>query len=123
MFYGNFKDKGDVCNEFSIPDFDGTVVFAAYETPDYEGYAEVIFIHNGKLFMAQGSHCSCHGLEQQWDPVEMPVDGLRRIITEGTGMLSHYRDHLNEVIDRIEELNLFEKSSDVQQVVLKLAFG
>lgn len=66
MFFGDFKSKQDICKEFRIPDFEGQVIFAAYEYEDYSGSAEVIYVHDGKFYMAHGSHCSCYGLEDQW---------------------------------------------------------
>jgi hypothetical protein len=122
MFYGDFKNKSDVCEEFAIPDFEGVIVFACYDRPPYEGYAEVIYLHEGKFFMAQGSHCSCYGLEDSWAPIEMPIEGLRRILS-GTGMLSQYYGHLSEVLDLITELNLEGADPDIIQVALTLAIG
>ena len=129
MYFGNFGDKHDVCREFGIPDFEGTVVFAAYDTPDYDGYAEVIFVHKGKFYMAHGSHCSCYGLEDQWDPIEMPIDGLRKIIGQGTGMLSHYEKEFESSLDQLlkrigvyEGLDGLEKvSTDTLTVLLRVA--
>jgi hypothetical protein len=123
MFFGDFTSKRDICEQFRITDFDGTVIFAAYEYEDYSGSAEVIFVHDGKFFMAQGGHCSCNGLEDQWEPIEMPIDGLRRIIGEGSGMLSKFRDGLSEALEMIEVLNLEGASPDVVYTALKLAYG
>jgi hypothetical protein len=53
----------DVKNEFQISDqeVEGCqIIFAEYDTPDYEGYAHVIFIKQGKLYEVNGSHCSCY---------------------------------------------------------------
>jgi len=123
MFFGDFKDKQDICEQFRISDFDGTVIFAAYEYEDYSGSAEVIFIHDGKFFMASGGHCSCNGLEGQWEPIEMPIEGLRRIVGEGCGMLSKFRGGLSEALEMIEVMNLEGASSDVVYTALKLAYG
>lgn len=123
MFFGDFTSKQDICKEFRIPDFEGQVIFAAYEYEDYSGSAEVIFVHDGKFYMAQGGHCSCYGLEDQWEPIEMPIEGLRRIIGEGSGMLSRFRGGLSEALETIEVLNLEGASSDVVYMALKLAYG
>ena len=123
MFYGDFTSKEDVCREFRIDNFDGTVIFAAYEYEDYSGSAEVIFIHDGKFYMVQGGHCSCNGLEEQWEPVEMPIDGLRRIVGQGSGMLSKFRAGLFEALEMVESLNLEGQPEHIVQVALKLAWG
>lgn len=130
MYFGNFEDKQDICNQFAIPNFEGTVVFAAYDTPDYDGYAEVVYVQGGKFYMASGSHCSCYGLEGQWDPIEMPIDGLRKIIGEGTGMLSHYHAEFErafvELLSRIgvkDGLDGMERvSPDTLSVLLRVAY-
>ncbi len=122
MFFGDFKSKQDVCEQFNIADFEGQVIFAAYEYEDYSGSAEVIYVHDGKFYMASGSHCSCNGLEDQWEPIEMPVDGLRRIIEQGCGMLSKHREGLSGALEMVTTLNLEGASSDVVYIALKLAY-
>lgn len=49
------------------PDF----VYAVYSTPAYEGHASVVYKRDGKWFEAGGGHCSCYGLEGQWEPTEI----------------------------------------------------
>lgn len=66
------------------PEFKGAeILLASYGTPSYEGYAFVLFRRDGKLFEVNGSHCSCYGLEGQWDPEEVTADELRHRIKEG----------------------------------------
>ena len=56
-------------DESIIDQLQGCEVLAAiYETPCYEGYAFVLFEKNGELYEVNGSHCSCYGLEDQWEP-------------------------------------------------------
>ena len=63
---------------------DGKVVLlAAYETADYEGYASVVWFERGKLYLVKGSHCSCMGLEEQFEPEETHVDALIRMAQAG----------------------------------------
>jgi hypothetical protein len=117
MFEG-FENKEDVCSQFNIGDFDGVIVLAIYDQGSYDGTAEVIYVHGGKFYMASGSHCSCYGLEDQWNPVEMPVEGIEKIIAGG-GLLSGYKDWLLKVIAAYERLDLFNASSDEVDVALK----
>jgi hypothetical protein len=46
------------------------VLFAGYNQPSYEGYAMVIYRNGEKFYQVEGSHCSCMGLEGQFDPTE-----------------------------------------------------
>jgi len=57
---------------------DGALLrFAAYSTPAYEGYALVVFERDGLLWEVNGSHCSCMGLEGQWQPEETSWGALK----------------------------------------------
>ncbi len=87
-YEGNFAEWKDVVREFSIRDPNeqkepDEVYYACYETPSYEGYAHVFFRRGRTYFWASGSHCSCHGLEDQWEPVsyedkQLFIDCLKR---------------------------------------------
>lgn len=79
IYYENFSCIDDVKEEFRISDkdiLDCEIIYAAYDTPLWEGYAHVIFIKNGKLYEVNGSHCSCYGLEEQWLPEETLLEAL-----------------------------------------------
>ena len=43
------------------------ILFASYGQGGYEGDAWVLFEEDGKLFEVNGGHCSCYGLEGQWE--------------------------------------------------------
>jgi hypothetical protein len=49
---------------------DKEVLLAVYEYEDYSGDAWVLFKRDGKLYEVSGGHCSCNGLEGQWEPSE-----------------------------------------------------
>ncbi len=46
------------------------IIYAEYEGGGYDGRADVLFYDNGRFWYVTGSHCSCYGLEDQWDPEE-----------------------------------------------------
>lgn len=46
---------------------DDDVLLAAYGYKDYEGAALVIVQRGGEVYEVHGSHCSCYGLEGQWE--------------------------------------------------------
>lgn len=123
MFYGEFSNEEDVCKEFAIDSIDGVIIFAAYEIDGYDGSADVIFVSQGKFFHVQGSHCSCYGLEDQWEPEEMPIEALRHIVNKGYGPLNTFRDPLNAMFEQLETMNMMGASPAAIQVAAKLAFG
>lgn len=68
-----FTGNGDIIKEFAAPEdaLDGaSVLLAYYKYEDYSGDALVIFEKDGKLYEVNGGHCSCNGLEGQWEPEE-----------------------------------------------------
>lgn len=80
-YFGDFSDVDDVIEQFAIApsDLDGVEILqAAYFTGSYEGDAAVVFRQNGQLFGVFAAHCSCYGLEGQWKPQEITLEGLRK---------------------------------------------
>jgi hypothetical protein len=105
MFYGWFENEKDVTQGFSIsPDaLEGcTVLFAAYDG-DYDGQALVVFRRNDQLFEVNGGHCSCYGLEDQWDPELTSVEALRHRVERGTlgYTLGGYTVGFNEMLEKL----------------------
>lgn len=84
MIYCGFADAQDVAKQFAVDLADlGTIYLAIYDTPSYEGYAFVLTEIGGKLYEVNGSHCSCNGLEEQWEPEETDPKALMYRMTEG----------------------------------------
>jgi hypothetical protein len=71
-YYG-FVDLEDIKHLFRS-DCDGLtdneVIFASYGSQCYDGDAIVIFERQGKYYTSEGGHCSCSGLEGQWEMIE-----------------------------------------------------
>lgn len=94
--------------EEDIRSFEGIrIIFAAFTGDCYEGSAFVLFERGGKLYEVNGSHCSCFGFEDQWDPEEASIAELRHRMDEGTLGEDHhgdgsFTDVLREVLDRYE---------------------
>ena len=86
VYFENFDDKEDVIGAFEVhePLDDANILFAWYEYEDYNGNAYVLFERGGKLFEVHGGHCSCYGLEGQWEPEETHW-----------GAIKYQRDHGN----------------------------
>ncbi len=59
------------------------ILLAYYCYEDYSGEAFVLYRKDGQIFEVNGSHCSCYGLEGQWEPEETSVDELMHRINNG----------------------------------------
>jgi hypothetical protein len=102
MFLNNWSSleemKGDFWPSYGGPNYagqlDGTnVLLASYGTPSHEGYAFVLFERDGKLYEVHGSHCSCYGLEGQWEPEETTVEALRHQLDNGALGAAQYDEN------------------------------
>lgn len=84
MLYEGFEDWDDVLRTYNAPEgFENALpLLAEYTQESYDGWSAVMFIHQNKLYTVQGSHCSCYGLEDQWDPEliewDIAVEFLKR---------------------------------------------
>lgn len=79
MYLDLFTDEADVISQFSAPSdalANANVLLAWYEYESYSGSAMVIFEKDGKLWEVNGGHCSCNGLEGQWEPEETTWEAL-----------------------------------------------
>jgi hypothetical protein len=79
VYFGEFGSESDVFGNFCVSEEQSQgveILYARYDTPSYEGYAHVIFRKEGKIYEVNGSHCSCYGLEGQWEPEETSVIAL-----------------------------------------------
>ncbi|MCK4705875.1 MAG: hypothetical protein KAT90_10360 [Gammaproteobacteria bacterium] len=69
------------------------ILFASYGQDNYSGDAFVLFEEDGKLFEVNGGHCSCYGLEGQWEPESTTLESLKHRLTEGTMGKDNYSDN------------------------------
>jgi len=78
-FSGAFGNGSDVRSEFETTELqDSEILYAEYDVEFYNGSAVVLFLRDGKLYEVHGSHCSCYGLEGQWEPEETTLEVLLR---------------------------------------------
>lgn len=110
MYMCNWTNKEEMMNDFdiSVDDLRGAeILLANYNNCCWEGDAFVLFIRNGKLYEVNGSHCSCYGLEGQWEPEETIKEALLHRINEGTLGSNAYEGffaaELIEVLKKIKE--------------------
>jgi hypothetical protein len=52
------------------------VIAADYDGGGYDGAAFVVYRNGDKYYTVSGSHCSCYGLEDQWEPEEYTKEQL-----------------------------------------------
>ena len=81
VFQDMFESAADILEQFGAPAgaLDGCeVLLARYSYENYSGDAFVVFRDaDGALFEVVGGHCSCNGLEGQWEPTPLTLDALR----------------------------------------------
>jgi hypothetical protein len=97
VYLGSFGGKESVASNFDIGEVDGEIIVAVYDTGDWEGSAFVVFEQGGKVYEVNGNHCSCYGLEGQWEPEEVAWKELlkRPVYTSSTG---DYDDEVRKVL-------------------------
>lgn len=95
-YFGCWSCKEDVARDFQVDVKNlGNVLMAWYGSGDYCGSAFVLFENDGQLYEAHGSHCSCYGLEGQWDPEKTSVEALAHVLKDGY-MISDSYDYAEE---------------------------
>jgi hypothetical protein len=97
-YFGSWSCKEDVARDFNV-DVEtlknANVLMAWYGSGDYCGSAFVLFEKDGQLYEVHGSHCSCYGLEDQWDPEKTSVEALAHVLKDGY-MISDGYDYAEE---------------------------
>lgn len=83
MYLEDFQSIDDIKKEFEITDEDlqgVEILYAVYRIDSYEGESLILFKKDDKLFIVDASHCSCHGLEGGWCPIETNEEVLKKEI-------------------------------------------
>lgn len=98
VFLNDFTDKKNTLLEFSgerwsytdedeeliMKEYEGkNILFASYGNANYSGDAWVLYEENGNLYEVNGSHCSCYGLEGQWEPEKVVLEELENRLVNG----------------------------------------
>jgi hypothetical protein len=94
-----------VFDEFHVPaaDREGiTILLAGYEIDGYEGSAMVLFTKDNKLWEVHGSHCSCMGLEDQWQPKEVTTTMLRANLARDSYEYRPVKTQLTTILDDLD---------------------
>ncbi|AEB23485.1 MULTISPECIES: hypothetical protein [Bacillus subtilis group] len=99
------KEKADVLSDFEEKETDVNILFASYDGDLCEGNAWVLIEEGGKLFEVNGSHCSCHGLEDQWEPEEVALNVLEHRLLNGTFGEPDFKEELCDFLGVEFKLN------------------
>ncbi|USV41034.1 hypothetical protein [Xanthomonas phage BUDD] len=111
MTFIGFDGIEDLINQFNITgsEVDGAeIILAYYNYEDYSGEAFVLFRRfDGKYYEVNASHCSCYGLENQWEPEPTTLEAIVYRLEHGD-LGRHYswnRDEKgeNKFADELEE--------------------
>lgn len=86
VFLRDWSSLAGMAKDFEIeglPHID--VVLASYTSDGYEGSAFVLFYDHDKqgYFEVHGGHCSCYGLEGQWEPEPCSYASLMHRLDSG----------------------------------------
>lgn len=109
-FKGFFSKVDDIILEFRIEKEllkNCRILFAEYIDENYSGAAYVLFYNKteNKFYEVFGSHCSCYGLEGQWEPEEVTLKDLEfRIVKTDQFFYERYLNNLRKFLD-IESVN------------------
>lgn len=77
------EKKSKMRSALADPKWDIEVLLASYSYAEYQGDAFVLFRKDGDLYEVNGGHCSCHGLEGQWEPEKTSIIALLDRIEKG----------------------------------------
>lgn len=86
VFIDLFSNSNEVFDSFlcSTSERDGVnILLAVYSNEDYSGSAFVLYEKDGRIYEVNGSHCSCYGLEGQWNPSLVSIKELKNRIENG----------------------------------------
>lgn len=112
IYLGLWDCLEDVLYDFNVdellPGKECAILYAEYTYEDYNGDAYVLFMdEQGNLYEVYGSHCSCYGLEGQWEPEPTTIEFLKYV--------NNSNDCLKDIIRNME--NQVEEFKEGMRVV------
>jgi len=103
-YFGQLESLEDVEAEFDQKTglTSKDILFAYYCYEDYSGKAVVLFVspEDGLLYEVYGGHCSCNGLEGQWEPERTSWEALHKSKSLGEYDDATAREALDKLIIR-----------------------
>lgn len=99
-------DDGDNAVVDPQPDI---VILADYSYEGWEGDAWFVYIKDGIVYEGHGSHCSCYGLEGQFEPEEVGTIEQAILIMERRipkqKRYSLQDEYVEYVVNQLKEIN------------------
>lgn len=97
LFDWENSTKDEILDEF---EFEGDrseieILFASYNYECWEGEAFLIVKKENKLYEVNAWHCSCYGLENQFDLEETSIEQLEFYLEKGNKFENSYTLHYN----------------------------
>lgn len=95
-FHNWFDSAEEVFNQFRVHKDERkgiNILFASYGGGDYDGEAFVLYEQGGTLWEANGSHCSCFGLEDQWSGEHVVLSELQNRVISGEQYWSYEHNY------------------------------
>lgn len=121
VYFGDFATqnwngkagRAQLEEEFGIVlDADVNMLFAYYNYENCSGSAYVLFAQDGQLLEVVGSHCSCYGLDGQWEPSVVTPEAARLTLS---GSMNYYLDGSQEATQAaLAAVERFEQSQHAQ---------
>lgn len=88
--FDGFKDLADMRYQFQHAMPYVVPLWCVYNKGDHDGVAECWFEEHGRLMYVSASHCSCHGLERQWDKETYSLAQFERRTEFATGLPAEF---------------------------------
>lgn len=99
------------------------ILFASYTYESYEGEAFLIVEKDNMLYEVNASHCSCYGLENQFDLEETSIQAIEHRLQNSTRFGNSYWDtkniFRNELIDFIKNYKYNERYLELVNDLIK----
>ena len=96
-------ERDEIIHEFDIDEKEAPVneelIYSNYRMDGYEGSALILYERDEVLWEVHGDHCSCYGLEGQWDPEETSYEILYIQLIRKDSSYYSFRDELMEILE------------------------
>lgn len=97
-----FQSWRDVQSQYDMQEHEpDEVIYAQYSYECYSGHSNVVYRNGDRFYWVRGSHCSCYGLEGQWNPEEYSANQFIEAYNRGNWWESD--EWPSSVIDRVRE--------------------
>lgn len=106
MYKDLFLTWADVQREYDTQEPEPEeILFAYYGYESYDGNSMVAYRNANKYYLVCGGHCSCYGLEGQWNPEEYPSKEIfAKVLDKMNFDDSEIGNFVNKFIDEVSSV-------------------